>query len=135
MFNIHSTELLLICIVALLVIGPERLPAAIRSVSLWVGRFRRSFFRIKAEIEREINADEIRRQLHNEAMLENIKQASDKVGQMTDDIKADLKDTARTTEQTVNRIASLDNGGNNKPRLPEPNAAKASDKATDKAAE
>ena len=65
MFNIHSTELLLVCIVALIVIGPEKLPAAVKTASLWIGRFRRSFYKVKAEIERELNTDEIRQQLHN----------------------------------------------------------------------
>ena len=54
MFNIHSTEILLILIIALVVIGPERLPAAVKTASLWVGRFRRSFYKVKAEIEREL---------------------------------------------------------------------------------
>ncbi len=67
--SIHSTELLLILVVALLVIGPERLPGAIRAASLWLGRFRRSFYKVKAEIERELNTDEVRRQLHNESIL------------------------------------------------------------------
>ena len=79
MFNIHSTEILLVLIVALIVIGPERLPAAIRTASLWVGRFRRSFYKVKAEIEREINADEIRRQIHNENVLAELEDAKNLV--------------------------------------------------------
>ena len=62
MFNIGSFEVLLICIIALVVLGPERLPGAIKTTGLWIGRFRRSFYKVKAEIERELNADEIRRQ-------------------------------------------------------------------------
>ena len=69
MFNIHSTEILLILIVALIVIGPEKLPTAIKTAGLWIGRFRRSFYKVKAEIERELNTDEIRRQLHNESVM------------------------------------------------------------------
>jgi sec-independent protein translocase protein TatB len=56
--------------VALLVLGPERLPTAARMAGLWLGRLKRSFNSIKAEVEREIGADEIRRQLHNENILE-----------------------------------------------------------------
>ncbi len=69
MFGISFSELLLIGLVALLVLGPERLPGAARTAGLWVGRLKRSFNAIKQEVEREIGADEIRRQLHNEHIL------------------------------------------------------------------
>lgn len=97
MFNIHSTELILIAIVALIVIGPEKLPAAIRTASLWMGRFRRSFHRIKADIEREINADEIRRTLHNESVMAEI-----------EDAKSEVERTAKDTEKSVKNIVSSD---------------------------
>ena len=75
MFDIGFAELLLVAVVGLLVLGPERLPGAIRTGSLWLGRLRRSFNNIRAEIEREINADEIRQDLHNEGIMESLKQA------------------------------------------------------------
>jgi sec-independent protein translocase protein TatB len=68
MFGISFSELLLVGLV-LLVLGPERLPGAARTAGLWVGRLKRSFNAIKQEVEREIGADEIRRQLHNEHIL------------------------------------------------------------------
>ncbi|PZW65700.1 sec-independent protein translocase protein TatB [Pseudomonas sp. URMO17WK12:I1] len=70
MFGISFSELLLVALVALLVLGPERLPGAARTAGLWIGRIKRSFNAIKSEVEREIGADEIRRQLHNERILE-----------------------------------------------------------------
>ncbi len=69
MFGISFSELLLVGLVALLVLGPERLPGAARTAGLWIGRLKRSFNAIKQEVEREIGADEIRRQLHNEHVL------------------------------------------------------------------
>lgn len=70
MFGISFSELLLVGLIALLVLGPERLPGAARTAGLWIGRIKRSFNSIKEEVEREIGADEIRRQLHNERILE-----------------------------------------------------------------
>ena len=70
MFDIGFMEMLLVGLVALVVLGPERLPGAVRTTGLWVGRLKRSFSNIKAEVEREIGADEIRRQLHNERILD-----------------------------------------------------------------
>ena len=69
MFDIGFPELLLVGLVALLVFGPDRLPGAARMAGLWVGRLKRSFNAIKQEVEREIGADEIRRQLHNEETM------------------------------------------------------------------
>ena len=67
--NIGWGEIFFILIIGLIVIGPERLPGAARTAGLWVGRLKRSFNAIKQEVEREIGADEIRRQLHNEHIL------------------------------------------------------------------
>ena len=69
MFDVGFSELLLIGLVALIVLGPERLPVAARMAGLWIGRLKRSFGNLKAEVEREIGADEIRRQLHNEEIM------------------------------------------------------------------
>lgn len=70
MFDVGFSELLLVALVALIVLGPERLPDAARKAGLWIGRLKRSFNNIKNEVEREIGADEIRRQLHNERILD-----------------------------------------------------------------
>jgi sec-independent protein translocase protein TatB len=70
MFDIGFSELLLVGVVALVVLGTDRLPGAVRTASLWIGRIKRSFLSLKQDVEREIGADEIRRQLHNEQILE-----------------------------------------------------------------
>ena len=50
MFDIAFPELVLVCAVALVVLGPERLPTAIRTLGLWCGRLRRSYYSVKTEI-------------------------------------------------------------------------------------
>ena len=65
-------ELLLIAIVTLLVVGPERMPETVRSVALTIGRLKRSLHRMRREIEKQVGADDIRLQLHNEAIMENL---------------------------------------------------------------
>ena len=72
MFDIGFPELVVVSIIALLVLGPERLPDALRTMGLWLGRLRRSFTAVKTEIEKEIGMDDIRRQLHNEAIMEEM---------------------------------------------------------------
>jgi sec-independent protein translocase protein TatB len=73
MFDIGFSELVLVAVVTLLVIGPEKLPETLRTLGLWLGRLRRSFTSVKSEIEREIGMDDVRRQLHNEAIMDEMK--------------------------------------------------------------
>ncbi|MGI1679227.1 MAG: Sec-independent protein translocase protein TatB [Cellvibrionaceae bacterium] len=72
MFDIGFTEIILIAGIALFVVGPERLPEAVKSISLWIGRFKRSLRETRREIEQQIGADEIRRELHNEEIMQNL---------------------------------------------------------------
>lgn len=64
MFDIGFAELLLIGVVGLLVIGPERLPGAIRTGSQWLSHFKRSFTTMKREIEHELEIDSVKNQLN-----------------------------------------------------------------------
>ena len=72
MFDIGFSELLLVALVALLVLGPQRLPRAARFVGLWVRRARAQWYSVKAELERDLAAEELQRSLREgrEAMRE-----------------------------------------------------------------
>ncbi|MCY7353969.1 MAG: Sec-independent protein translocase protein TatB [Lysobacter sp.] len=63
MFDIGFSELLMIAVVALIVLGPERLPKAARFAGLWVRRARAQWYSVKSELERDFAADELRRSL------------------------------------------------------------------------
>lgn len=63
MFDIGFFELLLIGIVGLLVLGPERLPRAARTAGLWVGRIKRSVSTMQREITSQLEAEELRQKL------------------------------------------------------------------------
>lgn len=69
MFGISFSELGLVVLIALLVFGPDRLPGALRTAGLWSGRIKRGFDTIRQDVERELGADEIRRQLREEEIL------------------------------------------------------------------
>jgi len=67
MFDVGFSELLLVALVALVVIGPERLPKAARVAGMWVGRARRTLATVKAEIDRELRAQELNEILNRQA--------------------------------------------------------------------
>jgi sec-independent protein translocase protein TatB len=90
MTGVGFFEILLIGVVGLLILGPDKLPGALRTMALWIGRFRRSFDDIKRDIEKEIGADEIRRQLRNEAIMDKFQEGKK---QITDTVESAKKQT------------------------------------------
>jgi sec-independent protein translocase protein TatB len=107
MFGISFSELLLVGLVALLVLGPERMPGAARTAGLWVGRLKRSFNAIKQEVEREIGADEIRRQLHNEHIL-SLEQEARKIFTPTQQEATPVQPVEPVAEQTIHAPAAAE---------------------------
>lgn len=105
MFDVGFFELVVLSVVALLVLGPEKLPGTIRTVSLWIGRLRRSFNNIKQDIEREVGADEIRRQLRNEAILDKFRQTQSRVNETISAVKKDA-DTFRKNIELESQAAA-----------------------------
>ena len=93
MLDIGFAELLVISAVALFVVGPERLPSAIRSISLWLGRVRRGFEEIKSDVSRE---------LHNEEVMRALKESRDEVQDLTD-----VSSALSLTENSEKSDASL----------------------------
>jgi sec-independent protein translocase protein TatB len=77
-FDIGFAELVIIGVVALLVIGPERLPEAIRTGSAWLNRLRRGFNDIKQEVQQE---------LHNDAVLRDLRESGEKLQEETQRLK------------------------------------------------
>lgn len=90
MTGVGFFEILVIGVVGLLILGPDKLPGAIRTMALWIGRFRRSFDNIKRDIEKEVGADDIRRQLRNEAIMEKFNESKK---HFTDTIESAKKST------------------------------------------
>jgi sec-independent protein translocase protein TatB len=81
-FDVGFWEILIIMVVALLVVGPERLPRLARTVGLWVGKARGFVRSVKEEIDREIATDELRRTLAKQAEMPELQE-------LMDDIKKD----------------------------------------------
>ncbi len=80
MFDIGFFELMLIGIIGLVVLGPERLPHAIRMTGAWVGKIRRASVAVKDELEREVNAHEMKKRIQEqmeEAGINDIKKSFD----------------------------------------------------------
>jgi sec-independent protein translocase protein TatB len=102
MFDIGFSELVLIAVVGLLVIGPERLPETIRVTTRWMRNIRRSFEQAKREVEQELGVNEITRELHNEEVLKalnNVKSDLQQTQQALSELPYDISQTANINEQ------------------------------------
>ena len=101
MFDISLFEFFLAAVVALLVLGPNRLPGALRTLGLWVGRLRRSYYNVKSEIEREIGMDDVRRQLHNEQVMADVRRVEREVRGLGTDAAGVPEAETSTAEREV----------------------------------
>ena len=118
MFDIGFPELLLIGVVTLLVIGPDQLPGTMRTIALWIGRFRRSLADIRRDIEQGIGADEIRQQLHNESILKEIERSKAAIAQTNAEID-NLAREASSAMKANNADGSA--SSSSEPQAPAPN--------------
>jgi sec-independent protein translocase protein TatB len=126
MFDIGFGELLLIAVVALVVLGPERLPRAARFTGLWVRRARAQWYSVKAELERELEAEELKRGLQDtQATLRQaqarLHEEMDTAGRQLDEVRRQVEDRPAPTLGTgePGGAGTVDAaGGNGEPALP-----------------
>jgi sec-independent protein translocase protein TatB len=92
MFGIGFSELLLVAVIALLVLGPERLPKAARFAGLWVRRARAQWYSVKSELERELATEDLRRSLSAQG---------EELNNIARDANANLDSAARSVSATA----------------------------------
>ena len=100
MFDIGFSELLLFGVIALIVLGPEKLPQAARTAGQWYAKLRRTVSTLHSEIEAELDLAETRQQMQNELA---------KIRQTESDMKrelAEMRGSMQKFEQSQNQ--SLD---------------------------
>ncbi len=110
MFDVGFWELLLIGVVALLVVGPERLPGLARTVGAWVGKARRLVNSVKADIDREMRAEELKKILDKQNEFRD-------VYDIVEETHKDLKTSEKEVQDAVTKLNEPDD--NVAPSLPE----------------
>ncbi|MGX9608936.1 Sec-independent protein translocase protein TatB [Acinetobacter sp. T63] len=103
MLNIGMAELLFFGIIALLVLGPEKLPEAARFVGKWYGKIKRTISNVQNDIDRELRLSELREQMQQEmARIQELEQKMQ--SQMHE-----LKQQKIFAEEQPNQTAATDN--------------------------
>jgi len=137
MFDMGFTEMMLIGIVALIVIGPERLPGVARTAGKYFGRLKRFMTTVRADVEQELRADELRAILaQQQRELDTLKDSISEtgkdigaeaaaVGKVGEELAASLDD-----DSSVGKPATAGSATDEKPELlNEPPATPAADDA------
>ncbi|MBK1680182.1 Sec-independent protein translocase protein TatB [Rhodocyclus tenuis] len=104
MFDVAFSELLIIAVVALIVIGPQRLPKVARTAGVLLGRLQRYVTNVKADINREIQLDELRK-LQAE-LAESARKLESQVGAGVSGVQRSLDDTAQSLNATAASLSS-----------------------------
>lgn len=91
MFEVGFSELCMVALVALLVIGPERLPKMARLAGFWLGKTRAMVANVKAEISAELQAEEMRQLFQEQVALQELKTIQDELNGVTQTAKASLE--------------------------------------------
>jgi sec-independent protein translocase protein TatB len=89
MFDISFWELAVIGVVALVVIGPEKLPGIARTAGVWVGKARRMIASAKADINRELQTDELKKLLTEQK--EELQELRQIIGETRSDMESEIK--------------------------------------------
>ena len=96
MFDIGFSEIMVVAMISLVIMGPERLPETVRTITLWLGRLRQFISSARSELEDEVGVDEIRRQLRNEKIMRDLEKTKDELAGLakdaTDINQIDIKD-------------------------------------------
>jgi sec-independent protein translocase protein TatB len=100
MFDIGFSEIVVIAVVALIVIGPERLPKTARMLGHLFGRLQRYVNEVKADINREMELDELRR------LRQEVKGAASEFERSVQSVASDFHSSVRNVEQQLNEGAS-----------------------------
>lgn len=95
MFEVGFSELCMVGLVALLVIGPEKLPKLARIAGFWVGKSRTMVANIKEEIKAELHTAEMRQILKEQADLQNLHQLLGEGEQLANSMKQEMKNAAQ----------------------------------------
>ncbi len=94
MFEVGFSELFMVALVALLVIGPEKLPKAARLTGFWLGKLRTMVESVKTEVNEELRAEEMRQLIREQSGFDEIRQLHEEVIAETFSIQSSLNHTA-----------------------------------------
>ncbi|WP_353960353.1 Sec-independent protein translocase protein TatB [Halomonas sabkhae] len=110
MFDIGFLELLILGVVGLLVLGPERLPRAARTAGLWIGRIKRTVADMQREINSQLETEELRRQLDEQQkkLDEGVNSVKRDVEGMADTGRSDAERTEPDTSASADTTSAAD---------------------------
>jgi sec-independent protein translocase protein TatB len=108
MFDMGFTELVVIGVVALLVLGPERLPGAVRSTSKKLSQLKSAFNNLKEELAKEVNIDELRQDDHNKAIMKQLEEGGKAIKDNLDEVRSGFSDLEYDINTSTKKTTTRD---------------------------
>ena len=93
MFDVGFTEMFLVLVIALVVIGPERLPAVAKKVGLFVRKARRVYQQVSREVQMELDSEELNKKLAENNILPEAQSIKKDLDDVKNEIEESLSDT------------------------------------------
>lgn len=117
MFDIGFSELLLVAVIGLVVLGPERLPVAVRTVAGWIRAMRSLAANVQNELTQELKLQELQETLKKveekagmEALSPELKQSMDELRQAAQSLKTGYQSTTDSVESELQKAKELTEG-------------------------
>lgn len=134
MFDVGFTEIVLIGIVALIVIGPERLPAVAKTVGQWIGKLQRFVKGVKTDLASELDSGDLKK------LIGDQREQINELREMVSTTKKGLQDTSasilKSTKEGLNELettvkkANSDESSQSTATSPEPEITPANEVST-----
>lgn len=109
MFDIGFFEIVIVAVVALLVVGPERLPKLAYEVGLWVGKLQRFIRSARVTIENEIHQYEVKQAITDQ------KKEFDELKKLIDDTRQEIDEQLGAVAATQNKVEEIESEKPTKP--------------------
>ena len=104
MFDFGFWEILMVVLVALIVVGPERMPGLARTAGLWVGKAKRMIADVKSEIDNELAMSELKKALDEQDLMEDVYEVIEETKQAGQDVAKEIQETRQASQGVEQKI-------------------------------
>ena len=113
MFDTGFSEILLVCIIGLIVLGPKRLPLAVKTVVCWVRKIRHIAANVQKEISEELKIEEVKEAL-NKSKQESINFLEHDLNNSIEAVRNDINSINKSSSSQITSVLKSDSGESDK---------------------
>lgn len=112
MFDFGFGEIIMVMVIALIVVGPERLPSLARTAGFWVGKAKRFVTEVKSDIDRELAAEQLKKTLDDQSTFQDVYDIMEDTKQVGRELKQSYEREDSEPESSADTGTTTDNKNN-----------------------